>query len=240
MKEDLKGFYNTIEGDADEQAFNSKILVQRYFQRRKTEEIKNLLKVRRVDVLLDIGCGSGVQIRELGGIATGVDINQKSIDYANSRNTPNAKFIVGDATKLPVESNSVNKVVCAEIVEHLPDPDKVFEEILRVLKPCGKVVITTPNDNRLWGIYEYMWDKFGKGRDYGETHISMFTQKKLHHALMRHGFHVIENRTIFFIAPIFALSNQQWLLNIGIKIDRFFERRGFGVSIVCYAEKKNV
>jgi ubiquinone/menaquinone biosynthesis C-methylase UbiE len=238
--ENLDVFYNTIDGDADEQAFNSKILVQRYFQRRKTEEIKKLLLVKRLDILLDIGCGSGVQIRELGGIATGVDINKHSIDYANSRNTPNAKFVVGDVTNLPVESNSVDKVVCAEIVEHLPDPDKVFKEIFRVLKPGGKVVITTPNDNRLWSIYEYMWDRFGKGRNYGETHISMFTQKKLHHALMRHGFHVIENKTIFFIAPILAVSNIQLLLDIGIKFDRFFEKRGFGVSIVCYAEKRNV
>jgi ubiquinone/menaquinone biosynthesis C-methylase UbiE len=238
--EDLKTFYNSIDGDADEQAYNSKILVQRYFQRRKTEEIKKLLQVRSTDHLLDIGCGSGVQVRELGGIATGVDINQHSVDYANSRHTPNAKFVVGDATKLPVESNSMDMAVCAEIVEHLPEPSAAFSEIFRVLKPCGKVVITTPNDNRLWSIYEFMWDKFGKGRNYGETHISMFTPEKLYRALYNHGFTSIHIKTIFCVAPMFALSNQQWLLDAGIKIDRRFEGSGNGVSIICYAEKPDV
>ncbi|MFY9799638.1 MAG: flippase-like domain-containing protein, partial [Methanoregula sp.] len=165
QNETLFAFYNTIQGDIDEKSFNSDMLVQRYFQRRKTEVIKDALAVETHDVIIDIGCGSGVQMKEIGrhgySLAIGIDVNLNAIRFARERFLPNTEFIIADAQYLPIKSSVADKIVCAEIIEHLKSPNRLVNEIARVLKRGGAVVITTPNDRSVWGVYEFLWDVFG-------------------------------------------------------------------------------
>jgi 2-polyprenyl-3-methyl-5-hydroxy-6-metoxy-1,4-benzoquinol methylase len=238
-KEDLLEFYNTIPGNIDEQAYNSDILVQKYFQRRKTHEIKKALNVGSHDLVLDIGCGSGVQIREItenGYIrAIGIDVNRNALEYARSKGIPNTEYLIADAQHLPIKSGCIDKLICAEIIEHLITPQNLITEIKRVLKYEGEVVITTPNAKSIWKLYEFMWDRFGRGRNYGETHLHLYTEFGLTHHFS--SFSKCKTKTIFFLSPLFALFNNQTLLTCGVKVDRIFERIGWGVSIVCYAKK---
>jgi uncharacterized protein (TIRG00374 family) len=237
--ENLFAFYNTIPGDIDEKAFNSDMLVQRYFQRRKTQAIKSSLAVERYDVLIDIGCGSGVQLKEAGKdgyfLALGIDVNLNAIRFARERSLPDTEFIIADAQYLPIRPSSADKIICAEIIEHLKRPHQLVNEIVRVLKQGGAVVITTPNDKSVWGIYEYFWDVFGRGRNYGETHLRFFSESDLRTHFS--GFSECRTQTLFFISPIFALFNRTALLEMGTEIDRLFERWGLGVSILLYARK---
>jgi len=236
----LLSFYNTIEGDIDEKAYNSDMLVQRYFQRRKTDVIRETLAVKNNQVVLDIGCGSGVQLNEIGreqgyALAIGIDVNMSAIRFARGRALSNTEFLIADAQHLPVKSSSTDKIICAEIIEHLKSPDYLVNEIDRVLKRGGGVVITTPNDRSVWGIYEIFWDVFGKGRNYGETHLRFFSETGLRNTFS--GFSGCQTRSLFFVSPLFALTNSSRLLEIGKKLDRVFERWGFGVSLVMYARK---
>jgi len=235
----LFAFYNTIPGDIDEKAFNSDMLVQKYFQRRKTEVIKNVLAVQRQDVIIDIGCGSGVQIKEVGkngySLAIGIDINLNAIQFARERSLPDTEFIIADAQHLPIKSSSADKIICAEIIEHLKRPEKLVNEIDRVLKRHGVVVITTPNDQSIWGIYEFLWDMFGRGRNYGETHLKFFSMSDLRNNF--HEFSECRTQSLFFISPIFALFNRTSLLEFGKKMDSMFEQWGMGVSILLFARK---
>jgi ubiquinone/menaquinone biosynthesis C-methylase UbiE len=237
--DELFAFYNTIPGDIDEKAFNSDMLVQKYFQRRKTEVIKNVLAVQRQDVIIDIGCGSGVQIKEVGkngySLAIGIDINLNAIRFARERSLPDTEFIIADAQHLPIRSSSADKIICAEIIEHLKRPEKLVNEIDRVLKRQGVVVITTPNDQSIWGIYEFLWDMFGRGRNYGETHLKFFSMSDLRNNF--HEFSECRTQSLFFISPIFALFNRTALLEFGKKMDSMFEQWGMGVSILLYARK---
>jgi uncharacterized protein (TIRG00374 family) len=237
--ETLFAFYNTIPGDIDEKAFNSDMLVQRYFQRRKTEVIKNSLVVERHDVIIDIGCGSGVQIKEIGkkgySLAIGIDINLNAIRFARERSLPDTEFIIADAQYLPIKSSSADKIVCAEIIEHLKRPQNLVNEIARILKHGGAVVITTPNDKSVWGIYEFLWDVFGRGRNYGETHLRFFSESDLRSNFSE--FSECRTQSLFFISPLFALFNRNALLEMGGKMDQLFEQWGLGVSILLYARK---
>jgi uncharacterized protein (TIRG00374 family) len=237
--ETLLAFYNTIPGDIDEKSFNSDMLVQRYFQRRKTEVIKNTLSVDTDDVIIDIGCGSGVQIKEFAkqgySLAIGMDVNLNAIRFARERSISNTEFILADAQYLPIKSCIADKVICAEIIEHLKNPEHLVHEITRILKSGGAVVITTPNDKSIWGIYELLWDIFGRGRNYGETHLRFFSQSGLCSAFS--GFSECKTQSLFFISPLFALFNKSRFLDLGKKLDRIFERCGLGVSILLYARK---
>ncbi|MBK9295058.1 MAG: class I SAM-dependent methyltransferase [Oligoflexia bacterium] len=55
--------------------------------------------------------------------------------------------VVWDLTKTPYpfDTNSFNEILCNDIIEHLPDIPKVIEECARILKPGGKLKITTPH-----------------------------------------------------------------------------------------------
>jgi uncharacterized protein (TIRG00374 family) len=237
--ENLFAFYNSIPGDIDEKAFNSDMLVQRYFQRRKTEIIKNTLAVEKHDVLIDIGCGSAVQMEEIGkngySLAIGIDVNLNAIRFARERALPDTEFIIADAQYLPIKSSNADKIICAEIIEHLKSPQNLVNEISRVLKHGGAVVITTPNDKSVWGIYEFFWDVFGRGRNYGETHLRFFSESNLQSNFP--DFSECRTQSLFFISPLFALFNRNALLEMGKKMDQIFERKGLGVSILLYARK---
>ena len=120
-----------------------------------------------------------MQIKEIGkngySLAIGIDVNLNALRFARERSLPNTEFIIADAQYLPIKSFSADKIICAEIIEHLKRPQHLVHEIARVLKPHGAVVITTPNDKSVWGIYEFLWDVFGRGRNYGETHLRFFS-----------------------------------------------------------------
>jgi uncharacterized protein (TIRG00374 family) len=237
--ETLFEFYNTIPGDIDEKAFNSDILVQKYFQRRKTEVIKNTLSVEKDDVLIDIGCGSGVQIKEIGkteyALAIGIDVNLNAIRFARQRSLPDTEFIIADSQYLPIKSSRADKIICAEVIEHLKKPQNLVTEITRVLKKGGAVAITTPNDRSVWGIYEFLWDMIGRGRNYGDTHLRFFSDSGLRSYFPEYS--ECRTQSLFFISPVFALFNRKTLLEIGKQLDGRFEKWGLGVSILLYARK---
>lgn len=238
-KDSLNQFYNTIDGDIDEKAYNSDLLVQKYWQQRKTDEIKNCLEIKNDDVIVDIGCGSGVQIRETGAssakLAIGVDLSRNAISYAKTKKIPNTDYIIADAEKLPFKSEAVNKIICAEIIEHLMNPDDMILEVKRVLKKDGEIVITTPNEFSFWGIYELFWDLFGRGRNYGQTHLMFYSPGELRNFF--HDFSEANTKTIFFASPFFALFNSVRLLTLFKKLDSAFERANLGLSLILHAKK---
>lgn len=98
--------------------------------------------------ILDIGCGNGnisLALGSLGYNVIGVDIDQASIDTANSRNKyPNVKFELLDANSF-VMSDEFDGVVCSEVLEHLHKPYELLESIYRILKPGGVFAATVPN-----------------------------------------------------------------------------------------------
>ena len=236
---DLFSFYNTIDGDIDEKAYNSDLLVQRYFQRRKTAAVRNSLGVKAGDIVVDIGCGSGMQLQEMSkngyALAVGIDVNLNAALHGRKKSIENTDFIIADARHLPVKASCVDRIICAEIIEHVKEPDQLIQEISRVLKDGGVVVITTPNDRSVWGVYELFWDLFGRGRNYRETHLRFFSGSGLRSCFS--AFFECSTRTLFFISPLFALTNSRRILATGIRLDRVFERWGLGVSLLLRARK---
>jgi uncharacterized protein (TIRG00374 family) len=239
-QENLMDHYNAIEGDIDDKAYNSDLLVQKYWQRRRTDTLKNMLDARDNEVILDIGCGSGVQLRALDiahpRLLIGMDLNRNALLFAKRKGIAGSEFIIADAQYLPFREQSVNKIICAEIIEHLHEPEKMIRESQRVLSTGGRIAISTPNERSIWGIYEIFWDRFGRGRNYGETHLKFFSVQELY--TFFGSYPQRAHQTLFLFSPVFALLNNEKILGWGRSIDAAFEKINGGVIIVMSATKE--
>jgi ubiquinone/menaquinone biosynthesis C-methylase UbiE len=117
------------------------------------EKVVSMLKPFKGEKLLDIGCGDGrlcYELRSEDVAVHGIDYSRRALGFAAVMN-PQSEFRIGDITKrLPYSENAFDLAVMIETLEHIP-PDKVshaMDELHRVLKPCGRVVITVPHQNR--------------------------------------------------------------------------------------------
>lgn len=99
--------------------------------------------------VLDIASGEGYGSNILSNFAdhvTGVDIDEKTIELAtNKYRKRNLEFKVGRADKIPVLSNTIDVVVSFETLEHHDKHDEMMNEIKRVLKRNGILIISTPD-----------------------------------------------------------------------------------------------
>lgn len=90
--------------------------------------------------ILDVGCGDGQIARALaaqGSTVLGVDPTQLHIDIANERGGGPA-YVLGGATKLPVDDGAMDAVVACLVFEHIDEMDAAVAEVARVLRPGGQ------------------------------------------------------------------------------------------------------
>ncbi|WP_079253863.1 class I SAM-dependent methyltransferase [Endozoicomonas arenosclerae] len=153
----------------------------------------NRLKLRSGDKVLDVGCGEGrhsiAAWLEAKVDVTGLDLcendlqtarnkQQEAVQYLEgSEEDRSIKFIQGNALELPFEDNTFDKIICSEVLEHIPDYQGVLAEIKRVLKPDGLLAVSVP---RAWPE-EICW-KLSKAYHQVEGgHIRIFNSTHLRH-----------------------------------------------------------
>ena len=112
-------------------------------------ELSNHLPKKNVKVLLDLGCYDGAMtevVQRLIGAETtvGLDFLGKRLGVARRRGI---EVAVSDFSRsnLPIKDESVDFVFAGDLIEHLYSPDRLLEEIRRVLKRQGCGFISTPN-----------------------------------------------------------------------------------------------
>jgi len=94
----------------------------------------------RPGTVLDLGCGVGHSYDLLGGRKTiGVDLDPGALE-GQDRET-----VAADMRKLPFEDGGFPSVLSVQSLEHVPDPERVIAEVVRVLEPAGVAVFITPN-----------------------------------------------------------------------------------------------
>lgn len=106
----------------------------------------NLAKGKKV---LDIACGEGYGSSLLANVAdsvVGADISREAVEHASKKYIKgNLKFLHGSATEIPLESNSIDVVVSFETIEHHDQHIRMLEELKRVLKTDGILIMSSPD-----------------------------------------------------------------------------------------------
>jgi SAM-dependent methyltransferase len=142
-------------------------LYQKYYAGRKFSRTlyQELIQeqVSPGDRLLDAGCGRYLEFsRELPS-----SVQVVGIDLAETLDTTNQQSpyaVRGDLDHLPFPSEYFDLVISRSVIEHLRDPARVFREFYRILKPGGKVILSTPNKydyvSLIAAITPYRWHRF--------------------------------------------------------------------------------
>ncbi|MCG3205117.1 MAG: Ubiquinone biosynthesis O-methyltransferase [Elusimicrobia bacterium] len=121
----------------------------RWVENRRFVMIKNLCGSASGGKILDVGCGSGNLLEKLNGDRlVGIDLSDTLLNQARERlkDKPNCELIKADIERLPFERGLFDCVICSEVLEHVENPKLVIDEMFRVIKPQGLIVITVPNE----------------------------------------------------------------------------------------------
>jgi ubiquinone/menaquinone biosynthesis C-methylase UbiE len=104
--------------------------------------------------LLDIGCSTGILTRhyaEFFGKVVGIDIDDGAVEWARqNRAADNVSYQVGDSMDVPFLTGEFDLVTCTHIYEHVPDAQRMLDEINRVLRPGGMCFFAAENRLRVW------------------------------------------------------------------------------------------
>lgn len=120
-----------------------RFLIERFFDALMKEAGK-----LNADSVLDVGCGEGFTLKRfqkahLGGKLEGVEFSPRALAIGR-RFHPDLLLREGSIYQLPYEDGSFDMVLCAEVLEHLEDPEKALTELYRVTRKY--VIITVPNE----------------------------------------------------------------------------------------------
>ena len=138
---------------------DSKVTADDRYRLRQTvlSKINNL---NNCSTVIDIGSGNGWAAQELVahcGRFAAIDISERNLKTINSIINQNASIpnrdnffaIQADAMNMPFANNSIDYIISCEVIEHLPDPKRFIDEAFRVLKPDGKIIISTPYKEKI-------------------------------------------------------------------------------------------
>lgn len=104
--------------------------------------------------ILDVGCGAGEVALDIGkmvgpnGLVIGIDANEDAINTANKKDSDfkNVKFLVQNAEHIEYPDSYFDSSRSERVFQHLKDPDKVFDEMIRVTKNnSGKITVMDPD-----------------------------------------------------------------------------------------------
>ncbi len=101
-------------------------------------------------LILDLGCAAGAEIQaflNLGFRVVGIDYSSQMLRFARQRygTSDGVNLCRADAEALPFSSGSFDHVVCLGVFEYLSTYDLCLDEIHRVLRPGGRVIISVPS-----------------------------------------------------------------------------------------------
>ena len=160
-----------------ERLFGEKVEIHRYLINSDREtvdkanpyDLPKINYLNRLDTVVDIvkrhfrpshksrigefGCAQGIialTLAELGYRVDAFDINPEFIEYAKLKHENGwVDWHVGDVNRLNFPKNSLDAAILGEVIEHCAYPEELVENVLKLVKPGGILIITTPNANRI-------------------------------------------------------------------------------------------
>jgi SAM-dependent methyltransferase len=149
------------------------------------------------DRVLDLGCGAGRHAFEAvrrGARVVALDTDRGELERVSGMFAAmgeageipagaHGRIALGDAISMPFADGSFDKVIAAEVLEHIPADQAAMNEIARVLRPGGIAAITVPS----WLPERICWRLSDDYHDVPGGHVRIFTRRELETKLTRSG-----------------------------------------------------
>ena len=168
--------------------------------------------------VLEIGCGAGnllLQATVTGSYPIALDLSMQALTFVRSRleeansgtEAPNGfACIQAIGESLPLANGSFDCILMSEVIEHLEVPQISIREAVRVLRPRGRLLITTPNYRSFWPLMEWIVDRLNMApKMAGEQHISRFYPSSLNRMLVESGLNIEYSGSIYNLSPFLSL-----------------------------------
>lgn len=157
--------------------------------------------------LLDIGCGNGSYLhgmQQLGWAVKGVEFNVHAVSVCKKAGVD---VHHGDLLSAHLDTASFDVVNLSHVIEHVPDPILLFNEISRIIKPNGLLIVKTPNSNALGrALFNTNWFANEVPR-----HLYLFSEKNLSNLGRAVGLNPIKMMTSS--TPKIILNSVDYVLN---------------------------
>jgi len=197
-------------------------------------------------LVLDIGSGTGAYLREFAdqdALAVGLDISLGALQFSRNRAKEEGLLgkvdhVIGDARALPIRVAVFDLVLCSEVLEHIPEYLKVIEEISRVVRREGEIIVTVPN-GKAFSLFETRFFQLFPGR---RAPIDReFTSFEITSAIKKGRLKVERMESAVFLStPMYLLSLLPSGRKLATVVDRallrVFKGRGKYLIILCRME----
>jgi dolichol-phosphate mannosyltransferase len=177
--------------DYDDRAYDSRIPLQRFWQRARHDAVLGWMR-ECPGTVLDIGCGSSRILQSLPS-AVGMDVLVPKLRYMKGKGQA---VVQGSVFDLPFADASFDGLVCSQVIEHIEGGMRPFYEMARVVKPGAPVVVGTPDYGRPWWPAIERAYKFAHPNGYADEHITHYTLPSLTRHLKDAGFEVLGHKYI--------------------------------------------
>lgn len=147
--------------------------LKRYFINNFFKTLLFQIKDLDIESVLDVGCGEGFTLNKLqeegiGKKWEGIDFSEEAIKIGKKL-YPSLDLHKGDISNLEYKNSSFDLVCCAEVLEHLKEPEDGLKELLRVSKKY--LILSVPNEPMFYLFNYTQW-----GKDIG--HINKWTSRR--------------------------------------------------------------
>jgi 2-polyprenyl-3-methyl-5-hydroxy-6-metoxy-1,4-benzoquinol methylase len=186
--------------------------------------------------ILDIGCYDGTFLSLIDNRNNnffGIEASDWGVEKSGQKGIEASQYFFDDKTRLPYTDNFLDIIVAGEIIEHIYDTDFFLAEICRILKPGGRLLISTPNIASLgrrlflfFGINPII--EISPNEEDSSGHIRYFTFKSLKNILKKHKFKIVTIQSDFVNFSKNGKIKSVFLAKIFPKL---------GTSIICNAKK---
>lgn len=209
------------------------------------EKVLELLGDIKNKKILDCGAGRGTLTKELierKGDIYAVDIDPKRFNL----NIPFKKADFND--KIPFKKSYFDKVVSIEVIEHLEKSSNFIQELNRILKSGGELIITTPNIHNIKSKIQFFFKsefhwfqekEFGRK---GSGHIHPFYWKELVFLLERYGFTINEITSNRYSKYTFYYAEKENLIKkVTYTLFNLLSDIAYRIiSIFCFPKKRDL